>query len=159
MMRQCLKASKYDPYLVKYITLFDLLLTHYTFNTLLHSCLVEFYPKIVHYLNMQKLWPCIQQTMIIRKYWLRRIHAQMYEDLRRETYRLTSIDVDNIISVEAIQQIRKYYVQGLKLNREELFYYLPQLHQMYPSIYFNYDYKYSQSYSELVGKKNDSSTS
>jgi hypothetical protein len=40
--------------------------------------------------------------MIIRKYWLRRIHAQMYEDLRRETYRLTSIDVDNIISVEAI---------------------------------------------------------
>jgi len=101
-MRECIKASKYDPHLGKYIHLFDILLNNYIFNHLLHGCLAEFYSKIVKHLNMQKLWPWIEQAMIVRKYWLRRIHHNLYDDLRIQTYRLTSIDVDNILSMEAI---------------------------------------------------------
>ena len=38
----------------------------------------------------------------MRKYWARRIHYKIYEDLKAETYRMSSIDVDNILSVEAL---------------------------------------------------------
>ena len=55
MIRECISVSKRDPYLIKYLHLFDMLLNHEVFHRLLHSCLVEFYSKIVSHLNRQSL--------------------------------------------------------------------------------------------------------
>lgn len=40
MTRECIKVSKRDPYLIKYLDLFDMLLNHPVFNHQLHLCLV-----------------------------------------------------------------------------------------------------------------------
>lgn len=93
--------------------------------------------------------------MIVRKYWLGRIHYQMYDDLRIQTYRLTRIDVDNIVSVEAIDHIRLYYVEKLGLKQQELFYYLPQLHRLYPAYYYGHNNLVPISSNGMV-KPNDS---
>ena len=47
LMRECLQASKQDPNLVQYLSLFGMLLNDQVFNQLLQGCLVEFYSKIV----------------------------------------------------------------------------------------------------------------
>lgn len=87
----------------------------------------------------------------MRKYWVRRIHYRMYDDLRTQTYRLTCIDVDNVVSGEAIENIRYYYAHVLRLTQQETFYYLPQLHQLNPAYYHSYN-----PITPLLPKINDS---
>lgn len=102
MMRDCIQATKYDPALLQYIILFDMMLNEQVFNELLHSCLAEFYPRIVSYLQKRKLSKEVEEAKIMRKYWAKRIHPYLYAALKTETYRLTNIDVDNILSLSAI---------------------------------------------------------
>ena len=47
LMRECLQASKQDPNLVQYLSLFGMLLNDQVFNQLFQGCLAEFYSKIV----------------------------------------------------------------------------------------------------------------
>ena len=47
LMGECLQASKQDPNLVQYLSLFGMLLNDQVFNQLFQGCLVEFYSKIV----------------------------------------------------------------------------------------------------------------
>lgn len=53
LMRECIRASKEDPYLYRYVRLLDMLLNSVIFNPILNCCLLEFYPRIVHYVHLQ----------------------------------------------------------------------------------------------------------
>jgi hypothetical protein len=69
MMRECLRASKRDTELLEYLKVMDLLLEHPVYNQVLHTCLIEFYPKIVSYLANHGHRGELEEAKIIRKYW------------------------------------------------------------------------------------------
>ena len=127
MMRECLRASKRDTELLEYLKVMDLLLEHPVYNQVLHTCLIEFYPKIVSYLANQGHRGELEEAKIIRKYWVRRIHPNLYLDLKGATLMKAGVDIDYLCNSDAISHIQHYYSTVLCMPVPEIHLHLPQL--------------------------------
>jgi hypothetical protein len=56
----------------------------------------------MQHLVKQRLTGEIEQAKTVRKYWVRRIHPMLYGDLKNAVLRVTGIDVDHILSADAV---------------------------------------------------------
>jgi hypothetical protein len=130
MIRECLKASKRDVELIQYLQVIDLILNHPIYNQILHSCLLELYPTIVSSLLKAGHRKEVEEAKVIRKYWVRRIHPDLYIDLREVTLRIVGIDIDFFeikYNTDALLHVRHYYTNVLNMPPKEVEYHLPQV--------------------------------
>ncbi len=126
MLRDCLQASRKDAYIIKYAYVLDMMTNIAAFNVMLHYHLLELYTTIYSALRRQRdsqySLDCLK---VIRKYWLNKLHPNLYQTLRHQIYTQHRDDID-ILPEAAIPKIKEYYLKELKMTLQILEQHLPQ---------------------------------
>lgn len=127
-LKETIRARRGDPVLSSYVWMLDLMMRIRALNVLLHYHLLDLYCNLYTSLKHGHFSDSLAHLTVIRKYWIDKLHPQLYHAIRVKIYRQYREDIDTVPE-GAVQEILVYYRDHLKMSGEDVMKHLPQVYQ------------------------------